>query len=223
MIVSYSVIKTFDRSVPSTLPKLPVLLLCMAFLSGCAGIAPGSKVELEHEKGDIDIQLLPADYREAYFIPKRSNFLHCRAPGPDYTVQASEGVNLGMGAAGVGKESLGAGENQSGLSLGGRSADVLITRELMYRACELASNINADPKTTLAIYERFLKAIERIAKTQTENGVSSLSDSSSVSTLTDALSSTGNAASESQSSGSNSISSDSESTDSGSIDDILSP
>jgi hypothetical protein len=48
---------------------------------------------------------------------------------------------------------------------------VLISRELMYRACELSLNINADTALTLQIYERFLRSLEEIAKHQTGAGV----------------------------------------------------
>jgi hypothetical protein len=77
-------------------------------------------------------------------------------------VQQSDQLNLSIPANGG--ESLGGGGNQTGLSLGGGTPTVLITRELMHRACELAANINADSENSVAIYATFLQAIKDITQ-----------------------------------------------------------
>ncbi|MCP4980993.1 MAG: hypothetical protein GY935_10920 [Gammaproteobacteria bacterium] len=38
-------------------------------------------------------------------------------------------------------------------------------REMLYRACELSMNLNADTKTTIEIYSKFLDPIEKITQT----------------------------------------------------------
>lgn len=149
----------------------------MAFISGCSLMStPGSDVETLYERNGTDIILIPASYREAYFTKPASGERHCRAPDPDFTVQSSEGVSLSDALASTASESVSLGGGQAAMSLGGRSPDLLITRELMYRACELASNINADEDTTIKIYTQFLKTIENISQSQTGNGTSSATD-----------------------------------------------
>jgi hypothetical protein len=142
-------------------------------------LAPGSKTEKVIERGGVSALLIPPEYRDVYFNPDNAKERHCRAPGPDFSVEASDGVSLGVGSPipGIGKGKVGFGSGQAALSLGGRSADVLLTRELMYRACELTANIDADNKEAKEIYYRFLQTIERLGKAQTEVGTNSASDS----------------------------------------------
>ena len=137
-------------------------------------MAPGTEVKEVVERSGVNLELIPASYREVYFSPSASDERHCRAPDPDFTVQQSDQLNLSIPANGG--ESLGGGENQTGLSLGGRTPTVLITRELMYRACELAANINADSENSVAIYATFLQAIKDITQQQSDSGTASESN-----------------------------------------------
>lgn len=158
------------------------MFIGIIMLSGCASFAPGSDEMQIEERDGVSVLLIPAEYREVYFSPASSLERHCRAPGPDFTVQASEGISLNMSdpALGDAKGGVGYDSGQAALGLGGRSVDVLITRELLYRACELSSNVKADKKMTISIYKLFLQTIERIAKVQTKNGIASTSDKISV-------------------------------------------
>jgi hypothetical protein len=151
------------------------VLMSTFLISGCSTTAPGSSIEHLVERDGVDVGLIPATYREVYFSPATSTERHCRAPAPDFTVQQSDQLNLSMPMNGG--ESIGGGENQTGLTLGGRSPTVLITRELMYRACELTANINADSETTVAIYATFLQALGNITQQQSGSGTASESDS----------------------------------------------
>jgi hypothetical protein len=45
------------------------------------------------------------------------------------------------------------------------TALVLLARELLFRACELSLNLDADAEETRDIYERFLATLEAIAPT----------------------------------------------------------
>ncbi len=169
----------WKRPLMNKLEYFQVLWVILLVLEGgCATFAPASKTEKVIERDGVSALLIPSEYRDVYFIPKGSRERHCRAPGPDFSVEASDGVNLGLGSPvpGMGKGSVGFDSGQAALSLGGRSADVLLTRELMYRACELTANLNSNNKESKEIYYRFLKTIERLGKTQIENGVISATD-----------------------------------------------
>jgi hypothetical protein len=98
---------------------------------------------------------------------------NCRSPSPDFAVTASEGVSI-VGLPLAGGRGIGQDASEGALALGGRNPEVLVAREFMYRACELALNINADAKTTRDIYTKFLQAIKDIAQSQTGTGTAAL-------------------------------------------------
>jgi len=158
--------------------KNSMYIFCiLLFLSGCAGITPEPEKEGKiYERDGVSTLLIPSDTREVYFKDSRSFERHCRAPGPDVSIQSSSGISLGASIIGKSEE-LSDTSGQSGLALGGRDPAVLLTRELMYRACELASNLNANKKTTLYIYNRFLKTVEKSIKMQQIVGTASASAS----------------------------------------------
>jgi hypothetical protein len=149
----------------------------LLLLSGCAGITPDAEKEGKiYERNGVSTLLIPSDTREVYFKDSRSFERHCRAPGPDVSIESSSGISLGASIIGKSDE-ISETNGQSGLALGGRDPAVLLTRELMYRACELASNLNANQQTTISIYNRFLKTVEKSIKMQQLVGTASVTDS----------------------------------------------
>lgn len=159
----------------STGHPIAKLALVMVLLgtSGCGSL--GSLLNGKYtgqlvDRAGIDIVLSPSDYQEILIKDAGSKERACLAPGPDFSVTASGGVNLSTGAPTGPKEAIGAEVSRGALGLGGRNPEVLIARELMFRACELSLNLNADEATTLHIYMRFLEAIEKISQYQTGAG-----------------------------------------------------
>jgi hypothetical protein len=142
------------------------LLITISFLSACAS-APGGQTKQLAERDGVDVLLIPAAYREAYFSSTTSPDRHCRAPDPDFTVQQNDQLNITLPANG--NESLGAGDTQTEVNLGGRTEKVVLTRELMYRACELVANINADTATSIEIYTKFLQVLQVLVNTPSES------------------------------------------------------
>lgn len=132
-------------------------VISVLLLSGCASTltGPASSVIQPSESNGLKITLIPASYRETYFKSGHSIERMCRSPDPDFNIDQNDQASLGLGV-----KNLVVGETQQELSLGGRTETVLIVRELMYRACELVLNINADAKTSIEIYERFFKLTE---------------------------------------------------------------
>jgi hypothetical protein len=141
-----------------------MLSLALASCSSMKGV--GEETKVMHERDGIDVVLIPESYVATYFTSEISGERHCRAPEPDVTIQSSEGISLGDGAG----DSIGFNDGEAAIALAGRSPSLLLTRELMYRACELTSNLNTDEEATIAIYEKFLEAITQISTTETGNG-----------------------------------------------------
>lgn len=156
----------------TTPQRVKTLSVCVAsglLLSACSGGFLGSAPATQLFKRDgIDIISESASRRETFFKDRNTTERFCRAPGPDFAVTASEGVSIAV----PGGQSVGEDAGKGALGLGGRNPEVLLAREMLFRACELSLNINADPKTTRDIYERFLQSIEKIATSQTGTGSS---------------------------------------------------
>ncbi len=154
--------------------KIITMAFTLLFISGCANNLPPKEGVIFERKG-VSTLLIAPEMRDVYFNNPSSLERHCRAPGPDVSIESSSGVSLGVSIAGD-ADKISDGSSQAGLALGGRNPAVLITRELMYRACELSSNLNASKKDTLLIYERFLQAAEKSFPSQTGAGSATASD-----------------------------------------------
>ena len=167
--------------------KKVTFILSLLLLSGCVS-APGSNTRNVHyqARSGVDTLLMPAEYREVYFNGGETGDKHCRAPGPDFTVQASDGGSVGGSLMQGTKDSLGISSGESALTLGGRSPEVLLARELLYRACELSLNTNANSQQATDIYYRFLDAVVQLSKHQSKIETSSATDhTSSVASIID--------------------------------------
>jgi hypothetical protein len=146
-------------------------VLAALALSGCAGSPSTRQGETLIDRGGVDILASDSTRQLTYLKERSSTERFCRGPGADSISTASEGVSLQLplrgSSAGVGEET-----TTGAVDLGGRNPAVLITRELMYRACELASNTNADGATERQIYMQFLQAVAAISKAQIGPGIS---------------------------------------------------
>ncbi len=109
--------------------------LLLGLLSSCASMGLPKEGTIFERKG-VSVLLIAPEMRDVYFNDPSSLERHCRAPGPDVSIESSSGVSLGVSIAGD-ADKISDGSSQAGLALGGRNPAVLITRELMYRACEL--------------------------------------------------------------------------------------
>lgn len=151
---------------------------CCAFavwaLSGCANSPSTSRqAETVIDRAGVDIVASDSTRQLTYLKERGSTERFCRGPGADAITTESQGVSaqipLRGSSVGLGEES-----TKGAVDLGGRNPAVLIARELMYRACELASNTNADGATERLIYMQFLQAILTISKAQIGTGVAAL-------------------------------------------------
>lgn len=142
-------------------------------LSGCAALMPAPDGKI-FERGGVSMVVVPSGSRETYFSDPKSLERHCRAPSPDVSLTSSEGVSFNVpspvgGGVGVGEDA-----STGALGLGGRSPAVLISRELLYRACELANNLNLPREQSLKLFQDVLAVIVKIAAAQTGTGTAAV-------------------------------------------------
>ncbi len=158
--------------------RVLALLGSLAVLFGCASVnsISSDKTETLIDREGIDIIAADASRRLAFIKDRDTAERLCLAPGPDFSRTAGHGVNLGLPTTAGGAVGIGESQSRGALDLGGRAPALLIARELLYRACELARNINADPATEREIYSQFLNAIVEIAKVQQGAGTAALGD-----------------------------------------------
>jgi hypothetical protein len=147
-------------------------MIFLLSISGCSTLDPlissDKKVRDHHlyERSGIDIIVENASLKATVLKDKDSFERICRSPNPDFASGQTSGVSVGLGQG----PTIGTSSGAMIDSLGGRSPAVLITRELMYRACELALNLQANPDLSKEIYWRFLTTIELAIKSQTVAG-----------------------------------------------------
>ena len=122
--------------------------------------------EVVDRKG-LDLVVEDASRKTTILKDKDSLERFCRSPNPDFASGQTSAVSLGLGHG----PSVGSSSGAMIDSLGGRSPALLITRELMYRACELALNLDANADLSKEIYWKFLATIELAIKSQTGTGV----------------------------------------------------
>lgn len=128
-------------------------------LAGCS--VPGMKQQVHFtDRNGVDI-LTDLENGTGYtIVPTLSKERICRTSAPD--VIASMSDSAAVSALG---ESAGNNESFSSVTLGGRSPEVLIAREIMYRICELSLNTQLSDEELLTLYKNTIVSITDMAKT----------------------------------------------------------
>jgi hypothetical protein len=153
---------------------LPATAVIAFALCGCAQVPRLSgHSETVIDRAGIDVIASDSSRQLTYLKDRGTTERFCRGPGSDSVTTSGEGFNVGVPLHGIGA-GIGEGKTAGAVDLGGRNPAVLVARELMYRACELASNTNADPATERQIYLQFLQAVVSISKAQTGAGVAAI-------------------------------------------------
>ncbi len=148
------------------------LVVPVALLTGCSSPSFRPMEKMEHENG-IAINSSASDAQSTYVKSSLTDARFCTETDTDFSKTSASGFDLGIGT-GASTESVGEKSSQGAVTLGGRDPAVLLARELMYRACELTLNINADQMLALKIYEGTLDAVIRISASQQNTGTGSV-------------------------------------------------
>lgn len=156
----------------TTMSQRPLLALAAVLaLAGCAGtLPPETTREVFAERDGLRADGAPLGL-EVITVPEGQRVMLIKSPDDvervcspresDQGFSVSEGVQLSLPGAGGGTigEQIGA----QAVPLAHPTAIVLLARELLFRACELSLNLDADPAETRAIYERFLATLETVS------------------------------------------------------------
>lgn len=147
-----------------------ILLLSLATTSGCQ-----SWLSRENTKQTVQgVSVVHSSGAEQFSYIKQNMELARFCTETDTDVQTTASSGFSIGTAG---ESIGDTHSKGAVTLGGRDPTVLITRELMFRACELILNTNAEAPDAVKIYAGTLDALLKIVKIHKGSGTQSITES----------------------------------------------
>lgn len=132
-----------------------LIILSMIYLAACSSqVAKSKKTKL-----DGGALISSSEDQQLAFVKRHKSYLRiCAETDNDFGTAHSSGIGLNFKGVGLSENS-----NVGEIALGGRSPSVLITRELMYRACEMSLNLNLSSEQAIEIYLKTLSAIPAIA------------------------------------------------------------
>jgi hypothetical protein len=107
---------------------------------------------------DNQLVSYPAELRGAYFLTDTTKIRYCAEPAPDVGISSTKNFTVKPPEGAEGNIEL----SDTALELGGRTALVLLAREMLYRACE--ASINGGDSTSLAdsLYLNAILAIREL-------------------------------------------------------------
>lgn len=164
--------------------NLYTILVSGFVLTGCA-LNPENMHHGASEKGDVEIYGTTAGIRGIILRNSKSNLTYCAEPQPDSAVNETEGEKIGATQDGNDSESEGMSETVTESSLGGRSVNVMLTREIFYRTCEFSANSNLSDSDKLALFNASLQAIIKINSQNFGNGTNSEAAGDAITTQAD--------------------------------------
>ncbi len=144
-------------------------LISAATLSGCADLNNVSEVIALNPR--LKAFTYSDDVQNTFVKKTKGGFRMCSQPDADAADSYDDGIELEAGAKGDGA---GVKNSVVGSSLGGRNPEVLIVRELLFRACELSVNYDVNYKEARSIYSEFLQAAVSMSDKQTGTGAAAV-------------------------------------------------
>jgi hypothetical protein len=143
----------------SIINKLLLAAVFFLVLASCSSTKADKDKIIFNRPGGTDIILIPDNFVASYITSSVNNERNCLAPAPDVTDSSADSLKLGDAAG----DAVGLTDGETTKGLGDITPNLLLARELLFRACELTSNINADTETSITIYNSFLKSIVDIS------------------------------------------------------------
>ena len=175
-----------------------VFALVGLILSGCSTpFAPGASFTALSKTGIIYSN---PSLSESISKKKTSDSAICLGRGADTAYETDDSSNLSIALVNSGETEKDAGGLNAFAGeeeMSGRTPSVLITRELMYRACELATNFNLTKQEATAVYLKTLNVVSQGWQKETERTTITFSDTlsnSNVNAITESSTTSGSAA-----------------------------
>jgi hypothetical protein len=157
--------------------RLAFILTTLLAVTGCS-VTP-HKPSISASLDGIKVYSTSSDMQSSFLKSRKSGEHFCDSRMSD--VADTESASVGLGASIIGKsESINEGASRGALALGGRSPSVLITREVMYRTCEMIMNLELNKKEALDLYIQTLNLVKSVTQSDTAAGTSSTVDSAPV-------------------------------------------
>jgi hypothetical protein len=148
--------------------KYLIAISLMLFFTACANKKP-----VIFENGGVVAVIHSGDQKATYIKDHGDLARYCGARGTDGIEDSSKSFSFGLPTP-VGNDNMGESSSAGAISLGGRDPIVLITREALYRACEMSMNLNLDKKESMQSYKMFLNFIQNIAKLDKNEGIKAI-------------------------------------------------
>ena len=136
------------------------LMLSLILFTACSTDIPKPH---QYSQGGLTTFTATEDSETSLIKAPDTRYQFCAARESDAISAPENGMSFGIGTTGLTKESIGTTSGSGALSLGGRDPLVLITREFMYRVCELSLNHNLNKEETIALYKHFMDRLIDIA------------------------------------------------------------
>lgn len=147
-------------------------LIIFLALQACASSQEKIDVQSEiQEAQGITVISNHPDVINTYLQPNGNRNMLCLEPDPDVASSFNGSLSLGAKIAGN-DDTISRSDGSSTISTGGLNPMVLIIREMLYRACELSMNSNANAEEQLEIYKLFLENIDKLSKIGVGTGTS---------------------------------------------------
>ena len=147
--------------------KYLLFIVIFVIFTGCANQTQLNSIEIK--RNGIDMVGMEDRTKVTYLKTHGTLERFCASRETDSVKTSEQGISLGFNPL-ANSKNLGEESGTGAVGLGGRSPSVLISRELMFRACELSMNLNTDTNQTIEIYKLFLNAISKIVKNENSVG-----------------------------------------------------
>jgi len=147
------------RSRRCAIARLAATFLVLAALAGCGSMSSMLSPDRSslYDRDGVDLVLDHTTGFATIFKEANSTERSCRSVGPDFVTGQGDSISISA----VGGGGVSGGKSFDAAVAGGRSPGLLALREILYRACELSLNLNADKQLSMEIYKHFLgKAID---------------------------------------------------------------
>ena len=142
-----------------------LFLECLIITFVVGACATSDKIEVQEFANDNKTKVLTynSNMRSIFISNSKEALKYCSEPTPDSGESSKSGVSLGVTALKGSEEEVGSTQGENSYALGGRNGTVLITREVLFRICEMGVNYKATYEQQATLFLKALETIEKIA------------------------------------------------------------